>query len=142
MEKYIKLLNENKIMSIATSCKDNPRSSIMEYIMINGKLLFMTSPETIKAKNLSKNPKISLTVMSSKVGAKLEELLYLAADGAVVDAVPKDIEAFNKVLIERYPEFKAYLEAAPAPNKYYEVVLDTVYFSEGMKPAEIIKVKK
>ncbi|MDR0791401.1 MAG: hypothetical protein LBE47_02555, partial [Methanomassiliicoccaceae archaeon] len=96
----------------------------------------------IKAKNLSKNPKISLTVMSSAAGAKLEELLYLAADGTVVDAGPKDLEAYNKILFERYPEFKAYLEAAPAPNKYYAVVLDTVYYSKGMAPAEIIKMKK
>jgi uncharacterized pyridoxamine 5'-phosphate oxidase family protein len=142
MEKYLKLLNENRVLSLATSCNDKPRSSILEYIMIDGNILFMTDSKSIKAKNLEKNPKISLSVMASPVGAKMEELHYLAADGTVVDADPKDLKVFNTILVERYPEFKAFVESGAMNNKYFRVVIDTVYYSEGMEPAEIIKVKK
>ncbi|MDR0778323.1 MAG: pyridoxamine 5'-phosphate oxidase family protein [Methanomassiliicoccaceae archaeon] len=142
MEKYLKLLNQNRVLNLATSYKDNPRSSILEYIMVNGNILIMTDSKTIKAGNLAKNPKISLSVMASDPGANLEELHYLAADGTVTDADPNDIKVFNKVLIERYPEFEAFMSSGAMNNKYFRIIIDTVYYSEGMKPAEIIKVKK
>ncbi|MDR2866245.1 MAG: pyridoxamine 5'-phosphate oxidase family protein [Methanomassiliicoccaceae archaeon] len=142
MEKVLELLRKNRVMCIATCSKDKPRSSILEYVMVGDSMIFMTDPRTIKAANIEKNPKVSLTVMESEPGAKLEELLYVAIDGTAVKASAKKVSAYNTVLFQRYPEFKAFIESGAMNNVYYEVKFRTAWYSVGMAPAEMIKMKK
>ena len=142
MNKVLKLLKENGTMSLATSCGDRPRSSVVDYIMVGDSLIFMTDRKTLKAKNLSKNPNISLTVVSALAeGQKIDTLLYLAADGVAVAASAEETDGYNKGLIKRYPEFKQFIESGAMDGIYFKAVLDTVWFSCGMAPAEVIKMK-
>ncbi|MCL1811844.1 MAG: pyridoxamine 5'-phosphate oxidase family protein [Methanomassiliicoccaceae archaeon] len=133
MEKVMKLLKENTVMNLATCCNDKPRSSIMEYIMIDGKMIIATDPESIKGKNLSKNPRVSLTVGGMPT--------FMAIDGTVEDASPKETEEYNKILFERYPHFKEPMTSGMIVFKHFRVVFDTAYYSDGMGPAAVIKMK-
>jgi uncharacterized pyridoxamine 5'-phosphate oxidase family protein len=136
MDRVMKFLKENTVMALATSCNDKPRSSIMEYIMVGDAMIISTDPNSIKGKNLAKNPKISITLGGMPV--------YLAIDGSVKEASPKEIEEYNKVLVERYPMFKEAVESGVMPFKHFRVVFDTAYYSEGMGPdcTKIIQMKK
>lgn len=130
----MKLLRDNTFMNLATSYNDNPRSSIMEYVMVGDSLIFSTDPNSIKGKNLAKNPKVSLTVGNMPV--------FMAIDGTVTDVTAKEKEEYNKVLIKRYPQLKDVLGTDDMVFKYFRVTFKTAYYSEGMGPAEVIKMGK
>ncbi|MDR1955144.1 MAG: pyridoxamine 5'-phosphate oxidase family protein [Candidatus Methanoplasma sp.] len=134
MDKVLKLLKENCVMNLATSSGDKPRSSIMEYVMAGNDMIFATNPETIKAKNLAKNPKLSLTVGGMPI--------YVAIDGTVTEPGQKEIEAYKKGLFGRHPEFEGLINSGVVKFKYYKVVFETAYYTEGMGPAQIIKAGK
>jgi len=134
MDEVMKLLKENKVMNLATSYNDKPRSSIMEYIMVGDALIFSTDPESIKGKNLAKNPKVSLTVGGMPV--------FLAIDGTVMYAGPKEVDEYNKELVLRYPEFKEMMASGAMKFKHFKVVFETAYYSEGMGPAKVIQMGK
>ena len=129
----MELLNSNTVMHLATCSNDKPRSSIMEYVMIGDNLFFGTDPDSIKGKNLAKNPKVSLTVGGMPT--------YLALDGRVVNATKKDAEQYFKVIYERYPPFKELVEGGVMKLKVFKVVMNTVYLADGDK-MNVIKLKK
>ena len=133
MEKYLKLLNANTVMNLATCSNDKPRSSIMEYVMIGDDIFFGTDPESIKGKNLAKNRKVSLTVGGMPT--------YLALDGRAVNATKKDSEEYFKVLFKRYPHFKELVEKGVIKLKVFRVSVSTVYFTDGNE-TKVLKVKK
>jgi uncharacterized pyridoxamine 5'-phosphate oxidase family protein len=154
MNEVLRLLKENRVMHIATCSDNRPRSSIMEYGMVGDALIFATFPGTIKSKNISKNPQVSLTVGSTPT--------YAAIDGTVTDADAKEIEGFKKILFERhllgirhqiyanryanpyekFSEFRDMLMSDTMNLKYYKVVPDTAYYTHGTGPAKIIDMKK
>ncbi|MDR0198184.1 MAG: pyridoxamine 5'-phosphate oxidase family protein [Methanomassiliicoccaceae archaeon] len=134
MEEVIRLLKTNTVMNLATCHNEKPRSSIMEYIMVGDAMIFSTDPESIKGRNLAKNPNVSLTVGNMPV--------FVAIDGTVSYAGPKEVEEYNAELIRRYPMFKEMMESGAMKFKHFRVVFDTAYYSEGMGPAKIIKMGK
>jgi len=134
MKEVIKLLKANTVMNLATSYNDKPRSSIMEYIMVGDTMVFATDPESIKGKNLAKNPRISLTV------GKMP--LFVAIDGTVTYAGPREVEEYNKELIKRYPMFKEMMDSGAMKFKHFRVEFETAYYNEGMGPAKVIKMGK
>jgi hypothetical protein len=106
----------------------------MEYIMVGDAMIFSTDPESIKGKNLAKNPRVSLTVGNMPI--------FAAIDGTVTFAGPREVEEYNVELIRRYPMFKEMMESGAMKFKHFRVEFDTVYYSEGMGPAKIIKMGK
>jgi len=106
----------------------------MEYIMVGNSMIFATDPNSIKGKNLAKNPNISLTVGGMPI--------YMAIDGTTEDPSKKEVEEYNKVLFERYPHFKEPMESGVIKFKYFKVVFKTGYYTDcgaGMNEAEVIK---
>jgi len=154
MNEVIRLLRENRVMNLATSCDDRPRSSILEYGLVGNSIIFATFPGTIKGRNIAKNPYVSLTVGSTPT--------YVAIDGTVTEAGAKETEEYNKILFERhllgirhqvyygsyskpsekYAEFKELLMSEKMNLKYYKIILDTAYYTHGTGPAKIIKMKE
>jgi uncharacterized pyridoxamine 5'-phosphate oxidase family protein len=139
MDKVINLLKKNKVMTVATSSGGKPRSSIVEYVMVGDAMVFMTNPQTIKAKNLAKNKKISITV--GKIPKDIMKAVYVAIDGTAQPAGAAEKEGYNKELFARYPMFEEmgdFLKTAV----YFRIKFKTAYYSVGMAPAEKIKYKK
>jgi len=155
MDRVLKFLKANRIMTLATSCDDVPRASIMEYTMVGDTMMFSTYPGSIKSRNLSKNPRISLTVGHIPV--------FLAIDGTATEAgqkeqeeyiraqleirwhnfrgeKPKYVEDWNRIMMERYPEFKNKMESGGM--RYYKVTFETAYYAEGVWPPRVIKMGK
>ena len=134
MDKVMKLLKANTSMALATSCNDKPRSSIMEYVMVGDNMICSTDPNSIKGKNLAKNPNVSLTVGSMPT--------YMAIDGKIAEPTRKEIEEYNKVLIARYPHFKEIMAAHPEAFKHFRVVFETAYYTACPEETETIKMGK
>ena len=134
MEEVMRLLKANTVMTLATSYNDRPRSSIMEYIMVGDTLVFSTDPESIKAKNMAKNPNVSLTVGNMPV--------FAAIDGTVAYAGPREVEEYNKELLRRYPQFAEMMASGAMKFKHFKVEFETAYYSEGFGPAKVIKMGK
>ncbi|MEN9918443.1 MAG: hypothetical protein RL662_879 [Bacteroidota bacterium] len=135
MEKVLTFLKKNFVTTIATSSNDKPRTSIVEYYMIGDSLVFATSVTSIKANNLKANNRISLSVATMPQ--------FVTLDGTVTTPTNEEIEAYNKLLLAKHPEFVEMMSKGMiGPFVYYKVLIDTVYFNDystGMAPTEIIK---
>ena len=120
MEKIIKLLNDNKVCYIAT-CSDNiPRATPMEYVMVNGSLIFSTRGNTTKDKNLKENNKISIAVNNFPVFATI--------DGSTESPSADEIEKCNKTYYERHPDMVEELKGYSLT--YYKLIPSVAYYSD------------
>ena len=120
MEKVIKLLNENKVCYIAT-CSDNvPRAAAMEYVMVNGSLIFSTLGNINKDKNLKANNKISIVVNNTPVFATI--------NGTTETPSAEEIEKCNSVYFERYPELAADIKSWTL--HHYKLIPTVAYYTD------------
>ena len=120
MEKVIKLLNDNKVCYIAT-CSDNvPRAAAMEYVMVDGNLIFSTRGDTHKDKNLRENNKISVVVNDMPVFATI--------DGITETPSAEEIEKCNGIYFERHPELAEDIKGWSL--NYYKLIPVVAYYSD------------
>ena len=120
MEKVIKLLNSNTVCYIAT-CSDNiPRATPMEYVMVNGSLIFSTQGDTTKDKNLKENNKISVAVNNFPV--------FTTIDGTTETPSAYEIEECNKAYYERHPDIAEELKEYSLT--YYKLLPSVAYYSD------------
>ncbi len=135
MDKVMEFLGKHSICTIATCSNNKPRSSTMEYVIVNGHVHFATNVDSIKANNLKQNNKISLTAHGLPQ--------FVVIDGTVVPATADEIAAYTQVLFERHPERKELIERGIMGTLvHYKLIPEVAYFSDssaGMAPPEIIK---
>lgn len=136
MEKVLKFLRENSVCCLATCSNDKPRASAMEYAVVGDNVLFATDGNSIKAANLKANNKISFSAHSMPK--------FVTIDGTTTTPKENEIEAYNKILFERHPEFKEMVEKGMMrPFVYFKLIPKVVYYNDysaGMKPTEVIKL--
>jgi len=126
MEKVIQLLRENEVCYIAT-CSDNiPRATPMEYVVVNGSLIFSTRGNTRKDKNLRENNRISVTVNNTPV--------FVAIDGTTETPSADEIETCGNIYLERHPELAEEPELVEAIKsgslRYYKLIPSVAYYSD------------
>lgn len=136
MEKVYDFLRCSNVCTIATSSDGNPRASIVEYHMLGNAIIFATSPDTIKAQNLKKNNRISMSVCSMP--------LFVTMDGTTTTPTDEEVASYNEQLFHRHPDFIDMFEnTLMPPFQYYKLVIETVYFndySQGMTPVQVLKL--
>lgn len=136
MDKVLQFLRENLVCTLATCANDKPRASAMEYAVVGDNVLFSTDGDSIKAGNLKANNKISFSAHAMPK--------FVTIDGVTATPDEDEINAYNKILFERHPEFKEMVEKGMMrPFVYFKLVPEVVYYndySNGMRPAEIIKL--
>ena len=134
MDKVVKFLSKNTVCNLATCAKDIPRATAMEYIVVDEHIIFATAPDSIKAKNLKENNRISFSVHHMP--------RFVTIDGTTETPAKQEIDAYNKTLFKRHPEFRDAMAAGMMqPFQYYKIVPKTAYWSDytkGMAPPEII----
>jgi len=126
MEQVIKLLQENEVCYIAT-CRDNvPRATPMEYVMVDGSLIFSTRGNTNKDKNLKENNKISVTVNNMPV--------FVTIDGTTTTPTVGEIEECGRIYLARHPELAQEPELVEAIKSgslhYYKLIPSVAYYSD------------
>ncbi len=135
MEKVFDFLKKHNVCTVATSSGDMPRASVLEYYMDGNAIVFATSPSSIKANNLKKNNRISLSVHDMPK--------FLTIDGSTTEPTQAEINSYMQQLLTVHPEFKEMMSSGMMePLTPYKLVINTVYYndySKGMAPTEIIK---
>ena len=134
MEKVFEFLKKNNVCTVATSSGDVPRASVIDYYMIGNAIIFATDPDSIKANNLKKNSRISMSVHNMP--------LFVTLDGSVTEPTKAEIDGYMQQLLLHHPEFKEMMGSdMMQPFAFYKLVIDAAYwndFSNGMVPTEII----
>lgn len=136
MENILKLIEGNEHCVIATSSNDNPRASIMEYVIIDGNIVLSTTEDSIKGQNLKKNKKVSISIM------KLPE--YITIDGVMEELSEELKEKYYNIIAKKHPELIE-MEKSGKLGKFlcYKLTDMTAYYSnmaEGFKPPLIAKL--
>jgi len=120
MEKVIKLLNDNNVCYIATCSNNIPRATPMEYVMVDGSLIFSTRGNTNKDKNLKENNRISVAVNNMPIFATI--------DGTTETPSAEEIEKCNNIYFERHPELEEDIKGWELC--YYKLVPTVAYYSD------------
>ena len=120
MEKVIKLLNDNNVCYIATCSNNIPRATPMEYVMVDGSLIFSTRGNTNKDKNLKENNKISVAVNNMPV--------FVTINGTTETPSANEIEKLKNVYFERHSELEEDIKSWSL--RYYKVVPTVVYYTD------------
>jgi len=120
MERVIELLNANKVCYIATCSDDIPRATPMEYVMVDGSLIFSTRGDTRKDQNLKKNNRISVAVNDMPV--------FVTMDGVTQTPTAEEIEKCNAIYFARHPELAEEIKGWVLC--YYKVVPTVAYYSD------------
>ena len=120
MEKVVKLLNDNKVCYIATCSNNIPRATPMEYVMVNGNLIFSTRGNTNKDKNLRENNKVSVAVNDLPV--------FVTIDGTTEAPSADEVEQCNKIYFERHPELAEDIKGWSL--HYYKLIPTVAYYSD------------
>ena len=136
MENILKLIEGNEHCVLATSSNDNPRASIMEYVIIDGNILLSTTEDSIKGQNLKKNKKVSISIM------KLPE--YITIDGVMEELSEELKEKYYNIIAKKHPELIE-MEKSGKLGKFlcYKLTDMTAYYSnmaEGLNPPLIAKL--
>ena len=131
MKRVIDLLKKQAVGVLATSADDQPRASVIEqYVLEGDAILFGTDPASIKGQKMSKNPRISLSILA--------EPEMVTIEGSVTTPTEAEAKAYLSELYTRHPEFK------DMPNYVsgcYKILIDTAYYSDfrtGQMEAEVI----
>lgn len=135
MKKVIDFLKENVVMTLATSYKDRPRASILEYYMVGDFVIFATDRDSIKATNLKHNKHMSMSVFAASK--------YVTIDGTVTEPTKDQIKSYDKQMLAKHPEFKEMIEKGEWHDMaYFQVVPEEAYLSDmakGVAPAEVFR---
>ncbi|SHH40332.1 Pyridoxamine 5'-phosphate oxidase [Anaerosphaera aminiphila DSM 21120] len=124
MKEFYELLNQNKICTLATSSSHSPRASIVEYIIVDDSILFATYPDSIKAKNLSENKNISLSISSLPQ--------FSTIDGEVCEPTESEKDTYTKIFLERTPEFSSYVVNSRLPFTYFKIKIKKAFYNASM----------
>lgn len=137
MEKVFNFLKQHNVTTIATVADNKPRASIIEYYVVDNSIIFATAQGSIKAGNLAKNDKVSLSVI------KLP--MFATIDGRVVEPSEEEIAKYSEQLLAVHPEFIEKMEQGLLPPfAYFKLDIDEVYYSDyssGSQAPELIKFK-
>jgi len=139
VEKLIKLLSENEICYIATCSNNIPRATPMEYVVVNGSLIFSTRGNTNKDKNLKENNRISVAVNNMPV--------FVTIDGVTETPSADEIRECGKIYLARHPELANEPELVEAIKSgslhYYKLVPSVAYYTDYSQDiiSEVIHVE-
>jgi general stress protein 26 len=107
-EKILGLLEQHRIMTLATNRPDGwPQATTVGYVNVGLTLYFLCSPLSQKAKNLTRDKRVSLTIDRDVSDPLAITGLSMAAE-AEVEKSPAEISKVLSLLSARYPEYGAF----------------------------------
>jgi nitroimidazol reductase NimA-like FMN-containing flavoprotein (pyridoxamine 5'-phosphate oxidase superfamily) len=117
-KKILKILDEHRIMTVATNRPDGwPQATTVGYVNDGLTLYFLCSPQSQKADNLARDSRISLTIDHDSSDPMAILGLSMAAQAqAVTD--PAEIAKALLMLPRKYPDYSAF----PMPKSQETIV--------------------
>ncbi len=143
--KILRLLDENRIMTLATLRPDGwPQATMVGYLSDGLRLYFMCDKESQKARNLAWDDRVSLTI-----GADAADPLAITGLSMAARASPVlDAERARRLIAERMPKkFPEYVgmasDAEFAAMELFEVVpkwVSVLDYARGFGHADLVEV--
>jgi len=141
--KILKLLNQHRLMVIATNRPDGwPQATTVGYVDDGLTIYFLCSPQSQKAANLARDNRISLTIDHDVSDPKAIAGLSMAAQAQPVTDPTETAKAL-KLLGTRYPVYAAFPMPKPEEIAVYRVVPKVISFldySEGFGHSDLVTI--
>lgn len=141
--KILKLLNQHRLMSLATNRPDGwPQTTTVGYVHDGMTLYFLCATHSQKAKNLTGDNRVSLSIdhdVSSPmeiVGLSMAAHAYPVTDGA-------EIARAMRLLDQRYPQYAHFSTPKPEEVQFYRVVpmvISVLDYSKGFGHTDLVTV--
>lgn len=110
-EQIIQLLNEHRIMTLATNRPDGwPQATVVGYTNHGLVMYAIVDRASQKLANVTHDPRVSIAIARDYAQPLQIKGLSMAARVSVVEDTA-EVEGATNLLFERYPEYKAYMTA-------------------------------
>lgn len=126
IQKFESIMNESKLIALATSVKDSPNVRLVNFILKNNKVYFISDPDDNKFSEFAQNNKVAFSTIPIDMNTHVR----------VKDAVIKfGITTFDKIsedYFEKYPENKNIPQTIREKMVVCEIELKKVILILGM----------
>jgi len=141
----IGLLDEHRIMSLATLRADGwPQATTVGYVNDGLTLYFLCGSDSQKAKNLSRNDRVSLTIDHDVSDPMAIKGLSMAARATLVLDQLQAQQMMRMMLPKRYPEYAAAMGTMDLSGvvifKVTPEVISVLDYSKGFGHADLVTV--
>jgi PPOX class probable F420-dependent enzyme len=144
-EQIIRILNENRIMTIATNRPDGwPHATVVGYANDGFKLYFFVARTSQKFRNIQRDPRVSIAVARDFSQPLEIRGLSLAGTAAPVEQEDES-ERAAALMLERYPEYAAWPRPNPALAPLMRVVpeiISVLDYSKGFGHSDLVSVTR
>jgi nitroimidazol reductase NimA-like FMN-containing flavoprotein (pyridoxamine 5'-phosphate oxidase superfamily) len=141
--KILKLLNQHRLMVIATNRPDGwPQATTVGYVNDGLTIYFVCSPQSQKAANLARDSRVSLTIDHDVSDPVAITGLSMAAQAQPVTDSTEIAKAIN-LLQTRYPEYAAFPMPKPEEIAVVRVlpkVISILDYSKGFGHSDTVSV--
>lgn len=139
----LRLLGENRIMTIATSRPDGwPQATVVGYVNEGLALYGFIARDGQKFANIARDPRVSVAIAHDYPHPLLIQGLSMAALVSFVDE-PGEFRRVMALMLERYPEYAGFplpdLEAVPLMRVVPQVI-SVLDYSKGFGHADLVTV--
>ncbi len=139
----IELLNEHRIMSIATNRPDGwPQATTVGYASEGLTLYFLCGLDSQKAKNLARDDRLSLTIDHDTAQVMEIAGLSMAARATPVTD-PAEGEKVLRLLMQKYPQQDSFPLPMPKPSevrifRVTPTVISVLDYSKGFAHTDLV----
>ena len=142
-EKIVRLLDEHRILSIATNRADGwPQATVVAYANDGLVLYFFTDRDGQKVGNIAHDPRVSIAIANDYHRPLDIKGLSLAGRALVVDD-QSEVDHAYALLLVRYPEYRV----LPRPNRaeiamvrVTPEIVSVVDYGKGYGHADLVRV--
>jgi nitroimidazol reductase NimA-like FMN-containing flavoprotein (pyridoxamine 5'-phosphate oxidase superfamily) len=138
--KIVELLQENRVMSIATIRSDGwPQATMVGYVHDDLTLYFVVARLSQKFANIAREPRVSIS-LGHDAPNRLRGLSMAAHAAEVTD--PAEIEHLNALLLERYPEQSIFSPREPsaAVLRATPIVVSIIDLARGPGEPQLVEI--
>jgi nitroimidazol reductase NimA-like FMN-containing flavoprotein (pyridoxamine 5'-phosphate oxidase superfamily) len=141
--KILELLGQHRLMTVATNRPDGwPQATTVGYANDGFTLYFLCGPQSQKAQNIARDPRISLTIDRDVSDPMAITGLSMAAIAEPVKNAP-EVSKATDLLMKRYPEYAAF--PAPKPEEILIMrvvpkVISVLDYSKGFAHTDLVAV--
>lgn len=140
-QKLLELLDQHRIMSVATNRPDGwPQNTTVGYVSDGLTLYFLCSPQSQKATNLKRDNRISLTIDHDTSDPLAITGLSMAALAEPVNDTAELRKTIN-LLRMKYPEYAAFAMPRPEDILVFRVapkVISVLDYTKGFGHSELV----
>lgn len=142
----VQLLNQHRIMTIATNRPDGwPQATVVGYTNDGLKIYAIVGRNSQKFVNITHDPRVSIAIAKDYPQPVDIKGLSMAARAATVDE-PAEIQRAGDLLLQRYPEHRAYVTTFP-PNiqdlaflRITPEIVSILDYSKGFAHTDLVRV--